>query len=202
MFRYFCDEPASRQKNKRDCSHFLQGHTPKYNIGDNEMSGTTTDIKGATQGKSEELIQLVSFNIGDEEFGVDILKVQEINRMLDVTRVPNAPEYVDGVINLRGKVIPIIDLRRRFQMERKEHDKNTRIVVVELSGKVVGFVVDAVSEVLRIPKSVTEAPPPMVAGVDAAYITAVGKLEDRLLILLDLEKVLSNEDQKALAAAA
>ncbi len=164
------------------------------------MTETTTDIKGATQGKSEELIQLVSFNIGDEEFGVDILKVQEINRMLDVTRVPNAPEYVDGVINLRGKVIPIIDLRRRFQMERKEHDKNTRIVVVELSGKVVGFVVDAVSEVLRIPKSVTEPPPPMVAGVNAEYITAVGKLEDRLLILLDLEKVLSNEDQKALAA--
>jgi purine-binding chemotaxis protein CheW len=164
------------------------------------MTETTTDIKNASQGKSEELLQLVSFNIGDEEFGVDILKVQEINRMLDVTRVPNAPEYVDGVINLRGKVIPIIDLRRRFGMERKEHDKNTRIVVVELSGKVVGFVVDAVSEVLRIPKSVTEPPPPIVAGVDAEYITAVGKLEDRLLILLDLEKVLSSEDTKALAA--
>jgi purine-binding chemotaxis protein CheW len=166
------------------------------------MAETTTDIKGATQGKSEELIQLVSFNIGDEEFGVDILKVQEINRMLDVTRVPNAPEYVDGVINLRGKVIPIIDLRRRFGMERKEHDKNTRIVVVELSGKVVGFVVDAVSEVLRIPKSVTEPPPPIVAGIDAEYITAVGKLEDRLLILLDLEKVLSAEEKHELAAVA
>jgi purine-binding chemotaxis protein CheW len=164
------------------------------------MAQTMTDIKGATQGKSEELIQLVSFNIGDEEFGVDILKVQEINRMLDVTRVPNAPEYVDGVINLRGKVIPIIDLRRRFGMERKEHDKNTRIVVVELSGKVVGFVVDAVSEVLRIPKSVTEPPPPIVAGIDADYITAVGKLEDRLLILLDLEKVLTEQQMEKIAA--
>jgi purine-binding chemotaxis protein CheW len=166
------------------------------------MAETTTDIKNASQGKSEELIQLVSFNIGDEEFGVDILKVQEINRMLDVTRVPNAPEYVDGVINLRGKVIPIIDLRRRFAMERKEHDKNTRIVVVELSGKVVGFVVDAVSEVLRIPKSVTEPPPPIVAGIEAEYITAVGKLEDRLLILLDLEKVLTGEEKRELAAVA
>lgn len=164
------------------------------------MTETSTDIKAASQGKSEELLQLVSFNIGDEEFGVDILKVQEINRMLDVTRVPNAPEYVDGVINLRGKVIPIIDLRRRFGMERKEHDKNTRIVVVELGGKVVGFVVDAVSEVLRIPKSVTEPPPPIVAAIDAEYITAVGKLEDRLLILLDLEKVLSGEETKTLAA--
>jgi len=165
------------------------------------MAETTKDIKGASQGKSEELIQLVSFTIGDEEFGVDILKVQEINRMLAVTRVPNSPEYVDGVINLRGKVIPIIDLRRRFRMDRKEHDKNTRIVVVELSGKVVGFVVDAVSEVLRIPKSVTEPPPPMVAGLDAEYITAVGKLDDRLLILLDLEKVLSTEEKEILSAA-
>jgi purine-binding chemotaxis protein CheW len=156
----------------------------------------TKDIKNATKGKSEELLQLVSFNIGGEEFGVDILKVQEINRMLEVTRVPNAPEYVDGVINLRGKVIPIIDLRRRFDMDRKEHDKNTRIVVVELQGKVVGFVVDAVREVLRIPKSVTEPPPPIVAGINAEYITAVGKLEDRLLILLDLEGVLSEGEQE------
>lgn len=140
----------------------------------------------------DELLQLVSFNIGDEEFGVDILKVQEINRTLEVTRVPNAPEYVDGVINLRGKVIPVIDLRRRFGMPRKEHDKNTRIIVVELSGKVVGFVVDAVREVLRIPKSVTEPPPSIVTGVEADYITAVGKLEDRLLTLLDLDKVLAN----------
>jgi purine-binding chemotaxis protein CheW len=162
------------------------------------MSEIAKDIKGATQGKSEELIQLVSFTIGGEEYGVDILKVQEINRMLAVTNVPNSPEYVDGVINLRGKVIPIIDLRRRFRMERKEHDKNTRIVVVEVSGKVVGFVVDAVSEVLRIPRSVTEPPPPLVAGVDAEYITAVGKLEDRLLMLLDLEKVLATEEKEAL----
>jgi purine-binding chemotaxis protein CheW len=138
----------------------------------------------------DELLQLVSFNIGDEEFGVDILQVQEINRMLEVTRVPNAPEYVDGVINLRGKVIPIIDLRRRFGMDRKEHDKHTRIVVVELSGKVVGFVVDAVREVLRIPRGVTEPPPDIAGGKKDEYITGVGKLEDRLLILLDLEKVL------------
>jgi purine-binding chemotaxis protein CheW len=155
----------------------------------------TQDIKSKsrTAAAGDELLQLVSFKIGEEEFGVDILKVQEINRMLEVTRVPNTPEYVDGVINLRGKVIPIIDLRRRFGMERKERDKNTRVVVVELGGKVVGFVVDAVSEVLRIPKGVTEPPPSIVAGVEADYITAVGKLEDRLLILLDLEKVLSSD---------
>lgn len=146
----------------------------------------------ARQG-SEDLLQLVSFNIGDEEFGVDILQVQEINRMLEVTRVPNAPHHVDGVINLRGKVIPIIDLRRRFGMMRKEHDKHTRIVVVELTGKVLGFVVDAVREVLRIPRSVTEPPPSIAGSVNEEYITGVGKLEDRLLILLDLEKILGKE---------
>jgi purine-binding chemotaxis protein CheW len=143
-------------------------------------------------GAVNELLQLVSLKIGDEEFGVDILKVQEINRMLDVTQVPNAPAYVDGVINLRGKVIPIMDLRSRFGMARRERDKNSRIVVVELNGKIVGFVVDSVNEVLRIPKSVTEPPPALVAGINTEYITAVGKLDDRLLILLDLDKVLLN----------
>jgi purine-binding chemotaxis protein CheW len=150
----------------------------------------------------EELLQLVSFNIGGEEFGVDILQVQEINRMLEVTHVPNAPEYVDGMINLRGKVIPIIDLRRRFGMPRKEKDKNTRIVVVELNGQVVGFVVDAVTEVLRIPRSVTEPPPSFVGGIHEEYITAVGKLQDRLLILLDLEKVLKDTERADVASVA
>jgi purine-binding chemotaxis protein CheW len=152
--------------------------------------------------KLSDELQLVSFNLGDEEFGIDILKVQEINRMLTVTRVPNAPPFVDGVINLRGKVIPIIDLRGRFSMDRKEHDKNTRIVVVELGGKVVGFIVDAVKEVLRIPRQVTEAPPSIVAGVDEEYITGVAKLEDRLLILLDLEKVVNTGSLSDVAEAA
>ena len=153
-------------------------------------------IHGAKGG--EELLQLVSFRIGEEEFGVDILKVQEINRMLDITKVPNSPSFVDGVINLRGKVIPIVNLRERFGLGNRERDKDTRIVVVELSGKTVGFVVDAVSEVLRIPKSVTEPPPSIVAGINSEYITAVGKLEDRLLILLDLERVLSEEMKASL----
>jgi purine-binding chemotaxis protein CheW len=158
-------------------------------MGDEPMAAIQ---KNASQdsGKSEDLLQLVSFTLGNEEFAVDILRVQEINRMIDVTRVPNAPSHVDGVINLRGKVIPVVDLRSRLGMERKERDKNSRIVVVELHGVVVGFVVDSVQEVLRIPKSVTEPPPAMAAGIESEYITAVGKLEDRLLILLDLERVL------------
>ncbi len=158
------------------------------------------ETHGTAKNADNELLQLVSFRIGNEEFGVDILKVQEINRMLDVTSVPNAPEYVDGVINLRGKVIPILNLRRRFGMERRERDKDSRIVVVEIAGKTIGFVVDAVNEVLRIPKSVTEPPPPIVAGIQSDYVTAVGKLEGRLLILLDLERVLSADVDAARAA--
>lgn len=141
-----------------------------------------------------EIVQLVSFNIGEEEFGVDILRVQEINRMVEITRVPNSPEYVEGVINLRGKVIPIIQMRKRLNMEAKPLDKDTRIIVVEINKKVIGFIVDSVNEVLRIDKSITEVPPSMVSGLDSDFITSIAKLEDRLLILLDLEKILSTDE--------
>ena len=148
--------------------------------------------------QTEEILQLVSFNIGQEEFGLDIQSIQEINRMVDITHVPNSPEFVSGVINLRGKVIPIINLRKRFGFPPKENDKNTRIIVVELGDMVVGFVVDAVSEVLRIPKSITEPPPSVVANIGSEYITAVAKLENRLLILLDLERILLEKEKQRL----
>lgn len=145
-----------------------------------------------------ELLQLVSFKIGEEEFGVDILKVQEINRMLEITKVPNAPSFVEGVVNLRGRIITVVDLRSRLDMPRVEYNAKTRIIVVELGSRTVGFIVDEVSEVLRIPIDITEPPPPLVANVDADYITAVGKLEDRLLMLLDLDKVFSFDETKLL----
>lgn len=140
---------------------------------------------------SEDILQLVSFNLGEEEFGIDILIVKEIIRIIDVTRVPNAPSYVEGVINLRGKVVPIIDLRRRLDMPENELTKSTRIIVVDLDSKVIGFIVDQVNEVLRINKSITENPPPMASNIESEFITSIGKLEDRLLILLDLEKVIT-----------
>lgn len=150
--------------------------------------------------QDDELLQLVTFSIGEEEFGVNILKVQEIIRTMEITKVPRAPEFVEGVINLRGKVIPIIDLRRRFGLAPKAHDKNTRIIVIEINNVIVGFVVDAVSEVLRIPASTVEPPPPVVAGVESDYISGVGQLQDRLLIMLDLDKLLSSEDMEMLSA--
>jgi purine-binding chemotaxis protein CheW len=140
----------------------------------------------------EEIVQLVTFCLGEEEFGFDIFKVKEINKMMDLIKVPNSPHYVEGVVNLRSKIIPVIDLRTRLDMEKKEYDTETRIIVVDLHERTVGFIVDEVKEVLRISKNITEAPPDIVLGVDAEYITSIAKLEDRLLILLDLTKILSS----------
>ncbi len=133
---------------------------------------------------SASVLQLVSFKVGNEEFGLDILKVQEIIRLRDLTRVPNMPDFVDGVINLRGQVIPVIGLRRRFGVDTSEADKRTRIVVAEVNGNILGFVVDEVSEVLRI-SSETVEPPPRLGNVDRKYVQGIGKIQDRLLIVID-----------------
>lgn len=168
-----------------------------------QMKHKEEETLNPTTNLSDELLQLVSFIIGQEEFGIDISKIHEINRMVEITQVPNAPAFVSGIINLRGKVIPIVDLRKRFGFEIKAPDKNTRIIVVELNGGVVlGFIVDAVREVLRIHKDITEPPPSLVSGVDKQYITGIGKLQDRLLILLDLEKILSLNEMESLPEAA
>jgi purine-binding chemotaxis protein CheW len=140
-----------------------------------------------------DLLQLVSFVVGGEEFGLDILRVQEIIRIQALTRVPNSPDFVEGVINLRGKVIPVIALRKRFGLEALAHDKQTRIVVSETKGAVLGFIVDSVSEVLRIPADTVE-PPPRLGKVEREYVSGVGKLDNRLLILLDVDRMLSDPE--------
>jgi purine-binding chemotaxis protein CheW len=146
-------------------------------------------------------IQVVSFKLGSEEYGVDIAQVQEINRMVAITHVPRAPQFMEGVINLRGQLIPIIDLRARFGMPRTEHTKNTRIVVTEIGAKRVGMVVDSVSEVLRLATEHIEEAPEMITGVDTEYIRGVGKIEDRLIILLDLARIISNAEKRELESA-
>lgn len=142
--------------------------------------------------------QLVTFNLGKEEFAVPILQIQEINRLVDITRVPKSPDFVEGVINLRGKVIPIIDLRKRFSLPQSDLGKYARIVVVNMDGRMVGLIVDSVSEVLRLPNDAIEPPPPVVAGIGSEYIKGLGKLEGRLLILLDLSKILTKEEKREL----
>jgi len=155
-------------------------------------------MQEANEATKKDMLQLVSFKLREEEFGVNILQVQEIIRMQEITNVPNAPDFVEGVINLRGRVIPIVDLRKRFGLEAKEHSKATRIIVVMIDQVTVGLIVDEVSEVLRIPEDTVEPPPPIVAGIESDYIKGVGKLEDRLLILLDLNKILSREERSSL----
>ena len=151
--------------------------------------------KSAAEQKRDEILQLVTFRLGGEEFGVDIHALQEIIRMMTITRVPKSPPFVEGVVNLRGQVIPIVDLRKRVGLPAEETKKSTRIMVVQLERKTVGFIVDAVGEVKRIPARVVEPPPPIVAGIDSEYIKGVGKLEDQLLILLDLNKLLTDNER-------
>ncbi len=151
-------------------------------------------MKEKAEEKINDILQLVSFNIGNEEYAIDILKVQEINRMISITSIPNSPAFVEGVINLRGKVIPVISLRKRLNFADKKTDGNSRIIVVEVKSKTIGFIVDGVSEVLRIPASITEAPPQITGGINSKYITSIAKLEDRLIILLDLDMILSESE--------
>jgi purine-binding chemotaxis protein CheW len=142
------------------------------------------------------LIQLVSFNLDQEEYGVDVLKVREIIRMPVVTRVPNTPYYVEGVINLRGKVVPIICMRKKFGLTESENDKQTRIMVMDMEGELMGFIVDAVSEVIRISGSEIQPSPAMVAGgIDQECIAGVINQADRLLVLLNLEKMFSRDEK-------
>jgi purine-binding chemotaxis protein CheW len=140
---------------------------------------------------STTLLQMVSFHIGEEEYAVETVNVQEIIRLHELTRVPKTPPYLKGVINLRGKIIPIIDLRCRLKMDDQAPTKESRIVIVDSSGKTVGLIVDAMSEVIRIPESAIR----VLSGVgdslsQSNYISGVAKLEDRLLIILDLENLL------------
>ena len=136
--------------------------------------------------------QLVVFDLASEFYGVDIGDVREIIRMQNVTRVPGTPVYMEGVINLRGKVVPVVDLRKRLDLKVKPQTKESRIVVVDIGGKDVGVIVDGVTEVLRIPLSSVEPPSQMIANSETAYIRGIAKLKEKLVILLDLDKVLAN----------
>lgn len=136
--------------------------------------------------------QLVIFSIGDEEFGVDISQVREIVRLIPITYLPKAPEFIEGVVNLRGQVVAVIDLAKRLVISAKQRGDNTRIIIVEIEGLTMGMIVDSVSEVLRLSSEQIEDVPSVIqTEVQEHYIYGVGKLKDRLLVLLDLKKVLT-----------
>ncbi|MGB0034617.1 MAG: chemotaxis protein CheW [Candidatus Acidiferrales bacterium] len=135
-------------------------------------------------------LQIVGFRIGRETFGLPISLVREIVRVPEITSVPNAPDYIEGVINLRGRIIPVVDLRKRFHEEVGEPNKKNRIVVVELESRAIGLIVNSASEVLKIPPSDIQAPHEVFPEGEMDYITGVGKLKGRLVILLDLNRIL------------
>ena len=143
--------------------------------------------------------QLVVFDLASEHYGVDIGDVREIMRMQPITRVPGAPAFVEGVINLRGNVVPVLDLRKRLELAVSDQTKDSRIVVVFISGRDVGVIVDAVSEVLRIPLTSIEPPSSIVTKAESDCLKGIAKLEDKLIILLDLSKVFSMDGKQILS---
>jgi purine-binding chemotaxis protein CheW len=147
-------------------------------------------------------LQVVGFRIGRETFGVPISLVREIVRVPEITSVPNAPDYIEGVINLRGRIIPVVDLRKRFREKVAARDKKSRIVVAEVEGRLIGLLVNSASEVLRILPSEIEAPQDVFQEGELNYITGVGKLRGRLVILLDLNKILQRGELRSLEDAA
>ncbi|MCX6343799.1 MAG: chemotaxis protein CheW [Armatimonadetes bacterium] len=156
-----------------------------------------TDIREIALDDSAE--QLVVMEISGERYGVSIGAVSTIIRMQEVTSIPRTPNFVEGVINLRGSIIPVIDLRKRFGLPVGEITKASRIVVVEAADQMIGMMVDAVCETLKLPQDAIEPPSPIVVNVDSAYVRGVGKQDGRLVILLDVEKVLSAKENDLLS---
>ncbi len=146
--------------------------------------------------------KVVSFTVGKEEYAVDIMLVNSIIETTDVTRLPNTPDFVEGVINLRGEVIPIINLRKKFGLgENTENRKDERIIVVNIKNKNVGMVVDSVKEVLNLSDEQVEEPPTVVGGLRRTFLEGIAKQEDRLIILIDAEKILTEEEMIKLETA-
>ncbi|HTT32155.1 MAG TPA: chemotaxis protein CheW [Methylomirabilota bacterium] len=150
----------------------------------------------------EKDLQVVGFRIGNETYGVRIGSVREIVRVPEITVVPSAPDLIEGVINLRGKIIPVMDLRKRFGQTEIQHDKKNRILVVELDNRLIGLIVNAASEVLKIPPSEIDAPGSVFADGESGYVTGVGKLKGRLIILLDISRLLQRSEFKRLEEVA
>ncbi len=143
-------------------------------------------------------VQLVTFRLGAEEFGLDVFSVHEILRYQAPTPVPRAPDFVDGVIDVRGTLVPVVDLRRRFELAEAPTDGDTRTVLVEFGGERLGLVVDAVTEVLRVPETAVSAPPQYIRGLAAEFVRGIVRLEGRLVVLIDIDRILSSQERIAL----
>jgi purine-binding chemotaxis protein CheW len=146
-------------------------------------------------------VQLVTFRVGGEEFGLDVFAVHEILRYQAPTPMPRAPGFVEGVLDVRGTLVPIVDLRRRFETPRVEYGDDTRIVLVDFNDERLGLVVDSVTEVLRAPETAVSPPPAYIRGLAAEFVRGIVRVGDRLVVLIDLDHILSSDERIALAAA-
>lgn len=147
-------------------------------------------------------LQVVGFKVGKEFFGVEIGSVQEIVRVPEITQIPETPSFVEGVINLRGRIVPVIDLRKRLRLGLSERNRANRVLITEQNKRTVGLIVDSASEVLRLPSESIEPPPEMITGVGVEYITGVGRLDEQIIILLDLNRILDVGESIKLDAVA
>lgn len=166
------------------------------------MATATTEASGVENAFTEAhgTMQLVSFKLAEELYGIEITKVREIILITEITRIPQTPHYVKGLINLRSAVIPVIDLRAKFGLPEGELTDESRIMVLQAHGKTIGIVVDAVNEVLRVKRDQIAPPPPTVAGLGREYLTGLVRLDKELLILLDIDKILVEEEAEAAAS--
>ena len=147
-------------------------------------------------------VQLVTFKVGGEEFGLDVFQVHEILRYQEPTAMPKAPAFVEGVLDVRGALVPVVDLRKRFEVHELRYDDDTRIVLVDFQGERLGLIVDEVSEVMRVAETAVTPPPQYVKGLAAEFIRGIVRLEGRLVVLLDLDRILSSQERMQLLFSA
>ena len=147
----------------------------------------------------ETVSQYVTFTIGDELYGVEVLKVHEIIGMTEIRSVPNSFNYMKGIINLRGRVVPVVDIRLKFNFDEREYDEYTVILIVEVKNQLVGMIVDSVSDVIGLPSGSIQATPHFSSDIDNDYIQGVGNDEDRMIIMLDVDRILSGEELKEIS---
>lgn len=149
-----------------------------------------------------DMLQLVTFKLAGQKYAIDILKVQEIDNMKEITSIPNAPPFLEGAINLRGKVIPVLNLGKKFGFDNTEANELAKIVIMDIRGVIMGILVDSVSDVLRISQDLVEPPPPVSSIITTEFIAGIAKLDEGLVILLDLDKLLDDQEHQAVFGAA
>ena len=159
-------------------------------------------MKTTDTSKADKPLEFLSFTLGDEEYGIDIQKVQELRGYDAVTRIANAPEFIKGVVNLRGIIVPIIDMRIRFGIGTPSYDQFTVVIVLNIAGRVVGMVVDSVSDVITLSQEQIKPAPEMGSALDTDYLIGLGTLEERMLILVDIDRLMSSEEMGLIEAAA